>query len=777
MKYLSSILPLLICSIFSHVINAQIKGTIIDNSKKPIEFATVIITENDSVFVDGVASDMNGEFILNMQKKSGNYILSITCIGFEKKQIPINLDEEPMDMGHIIIDSSSQQLSEIIIKANRIQRNAGGYSVNLQGEEAAKGTQANEMLKSLPGITLEDGYLKVLGQIVSVIYLDGIRIKDQKELETIPAELLQSAQIEYMASSKELASIKGAVIHLNLNRQREDGYFGNIMGGITLMTKYGFTGDNVSSVYNYRYKNLNFYNNFSYSDKQSTGDFEERKNFKDSGAEIYSTEEFRSWSKNFYNRLSLTYDLDKSKTFGNSFYISSNNASPINNIISSYFSDGETIPQKSSLKTPYKYTLYQLTSKFQWANEDTGSDFEITVDYLHNNENDGTEAIVFTDSLTPIVSKSHSRQRTNIVGIDTRLRKMLSSGSSFNIGANYRSIRSNYDLESILNMKEKSQSSGYMPALYSEFSGGNKKLQYELGLRIQQNKIVYKAMDLDKVNKKSDWGIYPSVNLLYMIDGEKGNLLMLSYKKSIDDIPYSAINPYKRYSSEYFYTTGNPNLLSPKQDMAIVSLDMFNKVTINGIYMYGRRQIYYATEVDSEDPLLNYTIPKNGKNETMIGIGIESRVNPSKWLKMKITGRFSLYSAETISFNVKNQTKYYFSINNNLTLTKSIGATLDGYYEPTFKFTDRVYHTVYELKGSLYKKFLNDKLESRLNFKLLRKGRILETETPEFWSSSANSTNEQYFQLSFIYFFKGGKKVNVKRTTNILEYKKIEDTK
>lgn len=114
---------------------------------------------------------------------------------------------------------------------------------------------------------------------------------------------------------------------------------------------------------------------------------------------------------------------------------------------------------------------------------------------------------------------------------------------------------------------------------------------------------------------------------------------------------------------------------------------------------------------------------------------------------------------------------------NNLIFSKSMGATIDGYYEPTFKFTDRIYHTVYEIRGSLYKKFLNDKLESRLNFKLIRKGRILNTETPEFWSSSVNKTNEQFAQLSLVYFFRGGEKVNVKRTTNMLKYKKIEDVR
>lgn len=399
MKKFRSILPLLLCCITPYLVNAQIKGTIVDNSKSSIEYATIVLIENDSTIVKGTTSDMNGIFTFEMPTKKGKYEISITCIGFEKKQISIITKEKVLDLGQIILNTESQQLSELIITANRIQRNRGGYFVNLHGEESAQGKQADEILKSLPGITHEDGSLKVLGQNVSVIYLDGIRIKDQKELESIPAEMLQSAQIDYMAGSKEMASIKGAVIHIKLKKQRDNGYFGNVMAGVTFMTKYGFTGDNLSSVYNYRLGKLSIYNNLSYNDRQATGDYVEQKRFKDTGTEINSTEKFRSWSRNFYNRLSLTYDFNKDKTLGNSFYISSNRANPINNIISSYQSGGVTTPQKSSLETPYRYTLYQLKSNYHWNTDDNGSNFDITVDYLHNDENDDTKATVYRDEL------------------------------------------------------------------------------------------------------------------------------------------------------------------------------------------------------------------------------------------------------------------------------------------------------------------------------------------------------------------------------------------
>ncbi len=350
-------LPLLLFSFCVLLpLHAQIKGIVVDNSKQPIEFADISLLQNDSIFVYGVASDTNGVFTLDIPKEAGNYELLVSCVGFEKKQIPIHIEENSLNnMGVIVLDAVSHQLSEVVITANRIQRNPGGYSINLQGEDIAKGKQADELLRNLPGITSEDGSLKVLGQNIGVIYLDGVRIKNQEELRTIPAELMQSAQIDYMAGSKEMASTKGAVIHIKLNKQHEEGFFGSVTGGATVMAKYGFTGENVSSVFNYRHNKLSLYNFLAYYDRKATGDFEEHRKFKKTFTEVNSTEEFRNWNRNFYNRLSLTYDLSKNKTFGTSLYVSSNKANPVNNIVSITLLNDTPAHQQSAVETPYRY--------------------------------------------------------------------------------------------------------------------------------------------------------------------------------------------------------------------------------------------------------------------------------------------------------------------------------------------------------------------------------------------------------------------------------------
>ena len=82
-----------------------------------------------------------------------------------------------------------------------------------------------------------------------------------------------------------------------------------------------------------------------------------------------------------------------------------------------------------------------------------------------------------------------------------------------------------------------------------------------------------------------------------------------------------------------------------------------------------------------------------------------------------------------------------------------------------------------DVSGNIYKRFFDNKLEIQFRFKPYRKGRILLTDTPEYESRAINNTKEEYIRFSLTYFFKGGKKVNVKRTESIQSYEKIEDTK
>ncbi|MDO4704241.1 outer membrane beta-barrel protein [Tannerella sp.] len=754
-------------------LSAQITGRVVDTRNQPLEFANVALYAlPDTTLITGTITDTEGKFAIS-SAHTGQSMLRISMLGYETKEI----DPSRGEPGIIVLNAIAQQLEDVIVTARRIKRSPGGYAVNLQGEETAQGKQADELLPFLPGITTENGLLKVLGQNIGVIYLDGIRIKDQKELAAIPAEQIQTVKVDYLAGSEEFASIKGAVIRIQLKKQPQGGYYGRLSAGATFMSQYGFTGDYLTSTYSYRYKKLSLYNSLYYNDSKAIGDIENQTLFRQSGTKINTVEQYRSWGRYVHDRLSLTYDLTENQTLGASFFLSTHHAKPNNDVRSeTTTTEGKTL-SRSTVETPYDYLRYQATARYNYVTDENGSELAVVADYLQNNEEDRMKTRIFGKEYVAGVTESRSRQITRMMETQISYDKHFASGNALNTGVSHRLIRTDYDLRDFRNITEKPEARGQMPAIFSEFKGQINNFQYGIGLRLQQSLIEYHPSDRTASSKYSDWDIYPSADLLYMINPDKGHLFMLSYKRSVDEMPYSAISPYRKYESEHSYIRGNPELIAPKQSLVMAGLELFDKVSISGIYMYGQNPIYHSTQVDPENPQLTYMMPKNGHHETLLGINLETRLQPTSWWGLKANAMYSLYGSETEDFKVSNQSKYYFSMNNNFTFSKNAGATLEGYYEPTYMFTNERYRTVYEMSGSVYKKFFNGKLECRLKCKLFRKGRVIETDTPKLWKSYANQTNEQYLQISLSYSSRGGKKVSIKQTESLQEYNKIESSK
>lgn len=764
---------LFLIMISSNILFAQqITGKIVDEHNNPLEFANIVLLSlPDSTFITGTVSDVNGHFYIK-EKITADACLRITLIGYTTKIIPAESNRV------ITLKPQAFMLNDVVIKAERIKRNPNGYVVNLKNDRSVKGKKTDELLTQLPGITSEDGSLKILFQSASAIYLNGVKIKNEQELQAIPADYLESVEVNYMAGSDEMASAQGGIIRIKLKKENEGGYSGNLFAEIQEMPEYGHTGENISNVFSYQYKKLNVYNVISFRHNQAIGDTENNRWFKESESLISSKEKYRNWYKYFYDRLSLTYDIKANHTLGISFFYANNNENPTR-ISDTKITENEQIAEQHSVtRSPYRYNMYQGTFNYNWTIGKKGTAFSLTADYLRNNERQTltsqlTEPTIVTDG------DSRSRQNTDMFRIKPAFVLPFNKNSKLIAGVDYQYIRTKLHLTDHIHTDQNEHSTmyGYVPAIFSSFSGRKKALQYEVGLRVQQNKMKYVAEETGTSTQNSNWGVFPSASLMYMLNGKKGHLINLQYKRMMDDIPYSLISPYKLYESPNFYTRGNPDLISPTSHQVMGMMVLFNKISLMGGYIYYKDQIYYATEVDPDSPNVSYSIPRNGDHQSLKLFGLEGRFQLFKWWKIKAIARLVLHSAESATFSVHNQDKYYFALNNTFEFTPSFGAGINCFYEPDYHYMDRIYKQVCDVSGNIYKRFFDNKLEIQFRFKPYRKGRILLTDTPEYESRAINNTKEEYIRFSLTYFFKGGKKVNVKRTESIQSYEKIEDTK
>lgn len=743
----------------------NVTGKIIDERLTPIPYVSCVLQDaSDSSYVSGTVSATDGHFRIPAQD-GREFILQLSYMGYED----VRKICKAGDLGTIVLKEDSKALNEVTITGHRIVHKANGYTINLKNDKMVKGKQTPNLLAFLPGITVEDDAIKILSQSPHAIYLDGVKILDFKELESIPASQLTSVEVDYMAGVEENANARGGIIRITSKKERNGGYSGYLRGNTGTFLDYGYRGEGLGGNFKARYGKLSIYNTLSYDRRLLLEDAHENHYFKNTNTEIFSNTEMRNWYHMLYDRFGMTYDMTDNQSIGFSalFYTDKDNAE------TKTIYNKDDMTYKAHLLTPANNDKYQAVLNYQWEVDDKGSQLSFTADYLRND----VEINQVQTTTENVHEQSRAFQYTDMLRVKPMFATPLGKGSASFGGdmqyIHYTDILSN----SMQTNRATANMKGFQPALFADYSGVYKGLfMYEVGLRFQGNVMDVNSGSIQ--NYHEDWGLCPMTSLLFLINPEKGHMINLEYKRTMGALPYSVISTYKQYSSPQSYVIGNPNLKAPTTDEVMAVAALYDKLTFMAGCIHTANQIYYSTEVDAKDPTIGYTTPKNGTSQTVVLLGAEGRINPTKWWQTKANANLLLNSAKTESFNVINQAHWTFGLNNNFTFTKTFGGELKFQYEPDCHYLDVLMKSIYSISGSIYKSFLSEQLECKADFTLYRKGRTSITSTPEYALIYLNETRSQYLSLSATWYFNGGKKVKVKQNAkSIQEYKEYVNDK
>lgn len=97
----------------------KITGNVIDVSQNPIPMATIRLLQPDSSFVKGTVTDNNGIFDFENIKK-GNYILSVSCIGYVDSFSDFSMPEADFRFPPISLKENSITLGDVTVTANSV---------------------------------------------------------------------------------------------------------------------------------------------------------------------------------------------------------------------------------------------------------------------------------------------------------------------------------------------------------------------------------------------------------------------------------------------------------------------------------------------------------------------------------------------------------------------------------------------------------------------------------------------------------------------------------
>ncbi len=207
--------------------------------------ATLLLSQVGDSSIRYFGSYTANEHFEFTQVKPGRYNLAIRFIGFVPKQLFVTVDADK-NLGDVYLFEDVKQLKDVLVKEDKIAIKQSGDTAEFDADafKTNKDASAGELLQKIPGVTVEGGKVKIQGEDLKEVLVDGKPFfgKDPNAaLQTLPAEMIQKLQVyDAMSDQSRLSGI-------------EDG---NTIKTLNIVTKIDYSNGQFGKAYvGYGYEN------------------------------------------------------------------------------------------------------------------------------------------------------------------------------------------------------------------------------------------------------------------------------------------------------------------------------------------------------------------------------------------------------------------------------------------------------------------------------------------------------------------------------------------
>jgi hypothetical protein len=245
----AAVLVFLVCgALTASSQNYRVLGKIIDKTdNQPVIGAFVFLTDvKDTTERIAATTDVNGKFLLtNLKKKS--YRLTIQSINYQRDSRIIELTGPTTDLGTISLAMESKVLNEVVVvgqgtavqKGDTTSMSADAFKVN-------QDASAEDLVKKMPGITVENGTVKARGEDVKQVLVDGKPFfgdDPSVALRNLPADVIERVQVyNRLSDQAELTGFddgeSSRTINIITKRSSKYSTFGKATVGTNFSDKY-----------------------------------------------------------------------------------------------------------------------------------------------------------------------------------------------------------------------------------------------------------------------------------------------------------------------------------------------------------------------------------------------------------------------------------------------------------------------------------------------------------------------------------------------------------
>ena len=719
----------------------DINGTVLDEQRKPIDYATVgLFKLSDSSLVKTAMTTPEGKFSFP-NIVAGSYYIKINMMGYQiYKGKSFVVGETALTLPDILLKADSKTLNTVSVTAVKplLERKADKMVMNVENSSVAVGSSALEVLQRAPGVTVDQNdRISMQGKQGVLIMLDG---KQTYMSQADVANLLrnmQSSEIETIElitnpSSKYDASGNSGIINIKTKRSKNGGANGSFVAGTAYGKNLrGNTGLNL----NYRTKGVNVFGsyNFNKGARSNIINIDRVANATSTDPATYFSQkggDDRDFENNNF-KVGVDFFLNKNNTIGvlangylNSGVEKANNHTYIGK---SFTQVDSTLTTTNNQKSSYRNFSYNLNYKS--ILDTTGMELSADADYSRYNGRDYAELV--NELLFPNGSpvKPIGRLRNNSPStIDIKAVKVdytfpINKTTKFEAGIKSSWVETDNDLRAEefrtnawQNDTRRSNRFVYdenVNAVYSNFSKQFKNTSVQLGLRMEQTNSKGNLITTNNVVERSYWDFFPTVYVQQTLS--KNHQLGASYGRRIDRPSYDALNPFIYFLDEYTYNQGNPFLKPQYTDNFEMNYTFMQKYFLNVGYSVTNDAI---TEVilPNEERKALFQTNENLQTQTVLSANLTVPVTIKKWWTMSNNLNVFHMAFETPNLNGQalktGQTSYQFRMQNNFIIMDGLTAELNANYESpltygTLDLEERAYidfgisKAILKKKGSL----------------------------------------------------------------------------
>ena len=634
---------------------SKISGTVLDEEKKPLDFATISLLKSlDSSLVRTAVSDLDGKFLLS-DLPAGDYFLTASMIGFKKistKIFNISQANPSMNFPEIIVAKDSKMLGEVTVRAIKpfVERKMDRLVVNVENSSVAAGSTALEVLQRAPGVTVDQNdNIAMQGKQGVLVMIDGKQTYMSNAdvanlLKSMPSSQIETIELITNPSAKYDAAGNSGIINIKTKKSNNVGTNGTLTAGTGYGNNYR---SNAGLSLNHRNRDINLFGNYNFSSVDRGQDLSINREVSNSNVMTYFGQQVNSLRKSNNNnfKAGLDFFLNKNNTLGFLVNGYSNSGTDLNNNITaigrSFSQADSSVIAINNENSKYSNMAYNLNYKS--VLDTSGMELSLDLDYSRfNGDNRTLYDNRFVNYNGPNKAPSLFRNSTpsliNIKALKADYTLPLNKTMKFEAGIKSSIVKTDNDFrfeelkgsnwENDIRRSNQFVYDENVNAAYTNLNKQFKKTSVQFGLRAEQTNSKGNSITTSKLVERSYLDVFPS---LFINQTLSKNLDMsFSYSRRIDRPSYDALNPFIYFLDQYTYNQGNPFLNPQYTNNYEVSYNYKKTYNLSLNYSLTRDVITEVLLPDTAKKALFQT-NENLDKQINYGLNLNAPVTLSKW--------------------------------------------------------------------------------------------------------------------------------------------------